>query len=129
MEDTWGRNELALDDARFLEQTYLTHEERVKMFFEALSKTREGLCACVFDASDRIQHMFWRYLDDRHPAPLEDKERFGDTIREMYIKMDELIGQARQRLTPKDYLFVLSDHGFASFRRCVNLNTWLKQNG
>jgi len=129
MEDTWGRNELALDDARFLEQTYLTHDERVKMFFEALSKTREGLCACVFDASDRIQHMFWRYLDDRHPSPLEDKEIFGDTIRQMYIKMDQLIGQARERLNPNDHLFVLSDHGFASFRRCVNLNTWLKQNG
>jgi predicted AlkP superfamily phosphohydrolase/phosphomutase len=129
MEDTWGRNELALDDARFLEQTYLTHDERVKMFFEALSKTREGLCACVFDASDRIQHMFWRYIDDRHPSPLEDKEKFGDTIRQMYIKMDQLIGQARERLNPDDHLFVLSDHGFASFRRCVNLNTWLKQNG
>jgi predicted AlkP superfamily phosphohydrolase/phosphomutase len=26
-------------------------------------------------------------------------------------------------------LFVLSDHGFCSFRRGVNLNTWLRQNG
>jgi predicted AlkP superfamily phosphohydrolase/phosphomutase len=26
-------------------------------------------------------------------------------------------------------LFVLSDHGFCSFRRGVNLNTWLHQNG
>ena len=23
---------------------------------------------CVFDATDRIQHMFWRYLDPAHPA-------------------------------------------------------------
>ena len=28
-----------------------------------------------------------------------------------------------------DVLIVLSDHGFKSFRRGVNLNTWLKQNG
>jgi predicted AlkP superfamily phosphohydrolase/phosphomutase len=129
MEDTWGRNELALDDARFLEQTYLTHAEREKMFFEALSKTTEGLCACVFDASDRIQHMFWRYIDERHPSPLENREVFGDTIRQMYIKMDELVGKARAKLNPKDHLFVLSDHGFASFRRCVNLNTWLAKEG
>jgi predicted AlkP superfamily phosphohydrolase/phosphomutase len=129
MEDTWGRNELALDDARFLEQTWLTHQEREKMFFEALSKTREGLCACVFDASDRIQHMFWRYLDDKHPSPLEDKERFGNTIRDMYVKMDELIGRVQAQLKNGDHLFVLSDHGFASFRRCINLNTWLLQEG
>lgn len=129
MEDTWGRNELALDDARFLEQTYLTHNERERMFFEALSKTREGLCACVFDASDRIQHMFWRYIDERHPSPLEDTATFTNTIRDMYIKMDELIGRVQQELKPNDHLFVLSDHGFASFRRCINLNTWLLQEG
>lgn len=129
MEDTWGRNELALDDARFLEQTYLTHHEREKMFFEALSKTREGLCACVFDASDRIQHMFWRYLDPQHPSPLEDKKKFGDTIPEMYVKMDQLVGRVLSELKPNDHLFVMSDHGFASFRRCINLNTWLYQHG
>jgi predicted AlkP superfamily phosphohydrolase/phosphomutase len=129
MEDTWGRNELALDDARFLEQTYLTHHERERMFFEALEKTREGLCACVFDASDRIQHMFWRYIDERHPSPLEDRGEFADTIRNMYIKMDDLVGRVREKLNPRDHLFVLSDHGFASFRRCINLNTWLLQEG
>jgi predicted AlkP superfamily phosphohydrolase/phosphomutase len=129
MEDTWGRNELALDDARFLEQTYLTHNEREKMFFEALSKTKEGLCACVFDASDRIQHMFWRYLDAKHPSPLEDTARFGSTIRDMYIRMDELVGKTSKELNSGDHLFVMSDHGFASFRRCINLNTWLYQEG
>jgi predicted AlkP superfamily phosphohydrolase/phosphomutase len=129
MEDTWGRNELALDDARFLEQTYLTHHEREKMFFEALSKTREGLCACVFDASDRIQHMFWRYLDPKHPSPLEDETKFGNTIPEMYTKMDHLVGRVLSELKPNDHLFVMSDHGFASFRRCINVNTWLYQHG
>jgi predicted AlkP superfamily phosphohydrolase/phosphomutase len=129
MEDTWGRNELALDDARFLEQTYLTHAERERMFFEALDKTREGLCACVFDASDRIQHMFWRYIDERHPSPLEDRGEFADTIRTMYINMDRLVGRVREKLKPEDHLFVLSDHGFASFRRCINLNTWLLREG
>ncbi len=129
MEDTWGRNELALDDARFLEQTYLTHNEREQMFFDALERTREGLCICVFDASDRIQHMFWRYLDEQHPSPLEDKDKFGSTILDMYKKMDDLVGRAQKKLGPKDHLIILSDHGFASFRRCINLNTWLMKEG
>lgn len=129
MEDTWGRNELALDDARFLEQTYLTHNEREKMFFDALERTREGCCICVFDASDRIQHMFWRYIDERHPSPLEDRKVFGGTIEDMYKKMDDLVGRIRAKLNPKDHLIILSDHGFASFRRCINLNTWLMKEG
>ena len=128
MEDTWGRNELALDDRRFLEQAWLTHDERERMFFDALGKTSEGLCLCVFDASDRIQHMFWRYLDDQHPAPRED-DSFMSVIPAMYERMDNLLGRVRAELTPDDVLIVLSDHGFASFRRCLHLNSWLHQEG
>ncbi len=47
----------------------------------------------------------------------------------MYVKMDELIGRVQAQLKNGDHLFVLSDHGFASFRRCINLNTWLLQEG
>ena len=128
MEDTWGRNEKALDDQRFLDQTYATHAERERMFLESLDRTREGMCACVFDASDRIQHMFWRYLDDNHPSPRED-DSFKGVIEDMYLRMDQLVGKVRKKVGPKDTLIVLSDHGFSSFRRCVNLNAWLKEQG
>lgn len=128
MEDTWGRNEYALDDKRFLEQSYLTHNEREIMFFDSLEKTKQGLCICVFDASDRIQHMFWRYIDDKHPSPKENAE-FKNAIPEMYQKMDELVGKTMQKVRPNDAFIILSDHGFASFRRCINLNTWLMNEG
>lgn len=129
MEDTWGRNEKAIDDERFLEQTYIFHEEREKMFFDALDRTKEGFCTCVFDASDRIQHMFWRYVDDKHPSPREDNKAFESAIPDMYQKMDDLLGRVRAKIKPQDVLIVLSDHGFGSFRRCVNINTWLYKNG
>ena len=129
LEDTWGRNELALDDQRFLDQAWLSHGERRKMFFETLRRTREGICICVFDASDRIQHMFWRYIDPKHPAPRENVEKFANVIPEMYQKMDALVGETVAELGPNDLLMVLSDHGFSSFRRCINLNTWLYENG
>lgn len=128
LEDTWGRNEGVLDDQRFLDQTYAVHQEREQMFFDLLKRTREGLCVCVFDASDRIQHMFWRYLDDRHSAPRESSE-YSSVIEQMYRRMDDLIGRIRRELSSKDAFIVLSDHGFSSFRRGVNLNTWLLQEG
>lgn len=129
MEDTWGRNEHALDDARFLDQTYLTHNEREKMLFETLDRTKEGVCICVFDASDRIQHMFWRYLDENHPSPKESNPAFENAIPTMYEKMDDLVGRIKTKISEDDVLIILSDHGFASFRRCINLNTWLYENG
>jgi predicted AlkP superfamily phosphohydrolase/phosphomutase len=128
-EDTWGRNEKAINDKLFLEQAYLTHAEREKMFFETLQRTNEGVLACVFDATDRIQHMYWRYLESDHPAPVEDREIFGNTISELYQKMDVLVGKVKSNLNSDDILIVLSDHGFGSFRRGINLNTWLKNEG
>lgn len=128
LEDTWGRNEGAIDDQLFLDQAYLAHEERERMFFETLERTREGLCVCVFDATDRIQHMFWRYLDPAHKAPREDAQ-FTAVIPDLYHRMDALLGRIRAKLKPDDLFIVLSDHGFASFRRCVGLNRWLYDNG
>ena len=53
-EDTWGLNERVLDEEAFLKLSYLIHEEREKMFFDALEKTRRGAVVCVFDITDRL---------------------------------------------------------------------------
>jgi predicted AlkP superfamily phosphohydrolase/phosphomutase len=129
MEDTWGRNEHAINDDLFLAQSYLAHEEREKMFFDSLKNTTNGVIACVFDASDRIQHIFWRYLDKAHPAEKENNQNSYNTIHQMYKKMDDLVGRIKKQIKPSDILVVMSDHGFASFRRCIGINAWLHQNG
>jgi predicted AlkP superfamily phosphohydrolase/phosphomutase len=43
--------------------------------------------------------------------------------------MDGLVGRVLAEMGPKTALFIMSDHGFKPFRRGVNLNTWLQQNG
>jgi predicted AlkP superfamily phosphohydrolase/phosphomutase len=43
--------------------------------------------------------------------------------------MDRIVGKTMTHAGPESVLFVLSDHGFCSFRRAVNLNSWLQQNG
>jgi hypothetical protein len=67
-EDTWALNEGVTDEATFLEQTYDIDRERQNMFFAALDRLRSGCMVCVFDATDRIQHMFWRHIEPGHPA-------------------------------------------------------------
>jgi predicted AlkP superfamily phosphohydrolase/phosphomutase len=129
-EDTWALNEEVLDDKAFLAQCYGNHEDRERMFFDALEKTPQGLCACVFDTTDRVQHMFWRYLDKDHPAvrnvPQDQRPR---VIQDLYDRMDNLIGRVMQQIDDQTLLLVISDHGFKSFNRCMNLNAWLHQNG
>ena len=128
-EDTWALNEGVLDDEAFLKQCYLTHAERERMFFDALEKTPRGVCACVFDATDRIQHMFWRYLDPNHPAAKSAANgRNAGAIEDLYRRMDDLVGRILKQIG-EGVLVVLSDHGFKSFARGVNVNSWLWRNG
>lgn len=129
-EDTWALNEGVLDDLAFLAQCYSNHEDREQMFFDALEKTPQGFCTCVFDTTDRVQHMFWRYLEEDHPAvrDLPRNER-PEIIQDLYERMDALIGRVMRQIKNNGLLLVISDHGFKSFARCVNLNAWLHQNG
>jgi len=129
-EDTWGLNERVLDESAFLEQVWSIHEEREKMLFRVLETTRRGCVVCVFDVTDRIQHMFMRYRDPAHPANRnKDIEQHAAAIPELYEKMDALIGRIMERKKPDDAIFVMSDHGFTLFKRGMNLNSWLWKNG
>jgi predicted AlkP superfamily phosphohydrolase/phosphomutase len=129
-EDTWALNEGVIDEQAFLQQALDHHAERERMFFNALEKSRDGAVICVFDGTDRLQHMFFRYLDSKHPANRgRDTERYRDTILQMYQRCDEMIGRVQRMLGPRDQFMVISDHGFQSFRRGINLNSWLHQQG
>ena len=55
--------------------------------------------------------------------------RHGAALDRWWPNKDDLVGRVREQLKEGDVLMVLSDHGFASFRRGINLNTWLHENG
>lgn len=135
-EDTWALNEGVLDEDAFLEQAWANHREREAQLFAMLRRTRRGLVACVFDGSDRIQHMFTRYLDRNHPANAGrdsgDHDRHARVIEDTYARMDALVGRVLAEVDPADphhFVAVISDHGFQTFRRGINLNTWLLEHG
>lgn len=128
--DTWALNEGALSEEQFLTLTYANHKEWERMLFNALAKMKKGMVACVFETTDSISHMFWRYLDKNHPALKAGPSALSAKVMEdLYVQMDEMIGRVRAVMSPKSALFIMSDHGFKPFRRGVNLNTWLLQNG
>jgi len=130
-EDTWALNEKILDDNGFIQQSLQIDGEREKMFFDALDKLERGLCVCVFDGTDRIQHTFWRYIDPQHPAYRPpDQTRHANAIEQLYRRMDTLIGRTMAKCNGEDtVLMIISDHGFSTFRVGVDLNRWLEQNG
>jgi predicted AlkP superfamily phosphohydrolase/phosphomutase len=130
-EDTWALNERVIDEKAFFEQAMAIYEERERMFLDALAQTKKGLVTTVFDTTDRVQHMFYRYLDPTHPANAgKDTTEWADTIPKVYERTDALLGKIWSEVERPDTVFmVISDHGFTNFRRGVNLNTWLREHG
>jgi predicted AlkP superfamily phosphohydrolase/phosphomutase len=129
-EDTSGLNEEVIDEQAFLAQCDFIHEERERMFLDALEKTPSGLVVCVFDITDRVQHMFFRCMDEGHPANQgKEVERYRKVIQDVYVRMDRLVGRILEDLDEDTVLMVMSDHGFKPFRRGVNLNVWLRDKG
>ena len=130
-EDTWALNEHVITDNHFLQQCLDADAEREAMFFDALEKVPRGLVACVFDGTDRLQHTFWRDIDEGHPArPADDVLAGRHVIEDLYRRMDDLVGRTMARCRRQDeLLMVLSDHGFGPFRFGVDLNRWLAEHG
>jgi predicted AlkP superfamily phosphohydrolase/phosphomutase len=129
-EDTGALNEAVIDERAFLRQAYEIDAERERMLMAGLDTLRQGCLVCVFDATDRIQHMFWRHLDAAHHAGGgPDHTAHAGTIEALYRHNDALVGRVMAGLGDGDVLMVLSDHGFGPFRRGVNLNGWLLAHG
>jgi len=123
-------NENRLDEGEFLYDSDRAMDDREKIILERMKTDDWDLFVAAIETTDRVSHMMWRLTDPRHPMYDEDlAAKYGDSIEKVYRRADDFVGRVRQKL-PKDVLFmVMSDHGFHSFRREVNLNTWLVQNG
>ncbi|MBI2470121.1 MAG: alkaline phosphatase family protein [Planctomycetes bacterium] len=127
--DTWALNEERIDEDVFLDDTDFTVNKEIEMLKIFLEKQDVRLYIQLFEFTDRIQHMFWRFKEEDHPAYDKKKaDKYKDVIFEYYKKMDEIVGLVMEKIDDKTILFVCSDHGFNSFKKAVNYNTWLVKN-
>jgi predicted AlkP superfamily phosphohydrolase/phosphomutase len=119
-----------LDERAYLEHCELVLAEREKMMNFELDRFSEGLFFMLFDTPDRVQHMLWRFRDPGHPGHSRDLAlELGGVIEDHYRRCDALLSSVLDRVDDNTLLVVLSDHGFGSFRRAFDTNTWLWQNG
>lgn len=129
-EDTKALSHGALNEDQFLQQAALVLKERSAQFRHALANFTSGCLFFYFGETDLVQHMFWRDRDPEHPAyDVQQSEKYGAVVEDVYVGADRLVGEALDVLKEDDTLMVLSDHGFTTFRRGFNLNSWLLKNG
>lgn len=128
--DMQAVNDGVLDDGDFLDQVRQVQGESERMLFHELARFRGGLLFAYFEASDVVQHLFWRGIDPQHPLHDDPTtRRYKDAVPKMYEDCDALLGQARAALGPGGQVVVMSDHGFGPFRRAVHLNAVLREQG
>ncbi len=128
--DTWSMSEETIDEKTFLEDVSKTVLKSREMMNALLDDKGIGLHVQIYEFTDRVAHCFWRFLDPEHPAYDAKKAAiWAPAVERSYKEMDAIVGDAMKKLAPEDLLLVVSDHGFASWRRTVNYDTWLVENG
>lgn len=129
-EDHNGLNNGRLDEAAYLAHCELVLQERERLMRFELDRFSEGLFFMLYDTPDRVQHMMWRFRDPAHPYFNRDADPgLATRIEEHYQRCDNLLSAVLDKVDENTLLMVLSDHGFGSFRRAFDTNTWLWQNG
>jgi predicted AlkP superfamily phosphohydrolase/phosphomutase len=131
VEDTSGLNNGRFDESAFLDQCETAWREREAMLRYELDRFESGFLYCLFDTPDRVQHMLWRFREPDHPANKDERPRpeLATVIEDHYRRGDAIVGEALEQADDDSFVIVLSDHGFGSFRRGLNLNTWLYDQG
>jgi predicted AlkP superfamily phosphohydrolase/phosphomutase len=125
-----GLNNGRLDEAAYLQHCESVLEERERLVRMELDRFKEGFFFVLYDTPDRMQHMMWRFRDPQHPGYDADlAAEFGSSIEEHYARCDRLLAPVLDKVDEETLLMVLSDHGFNTFRRAFDTNTWLWQNG
>ncbi len=129
-EDHNGLNNGRLDEAAYLAQCELVLEERERLMQFELDRFTEGFFFLLYDTPDRVQHMLWRFRDPDHPGYEPDLARdFSTLIEQHYARCDRLLAPVFDKVDENTLFIVLSDHGFNTFRRAFDTNSWLWQNG
>ena len=131
-----------LDTSGFINESDMVLEERIKMMHYGLDQIDNtgGLLFLYTGSLDMRCHMLWHTSDELHPHQEEHGEYLGvpyeEQIDRVYTQVDSMLGElvARVSLMEEKWgeeieIIVMSDHGFAPFRRKMHVNDWLVDEG
>jgi len=113
-EDTAAMRQGVFSLAEYIAQSRLVFDDEKKLLQYSLAEFHEGLLFVYFSSIDQNSHMLW----GKHELELLRTYRAVDAA------IGEVLANARGA-----NVMVMSDHGFTSFDRGVNLNTWLSKSG
>lgn len=96
-----------------------------------MTENRTELTAVVLDGPDKLQHLFYRYVDPEcYPGEAgAETDKLKELCIDFYRRMDDNIRRLVETAGPETNVLVTSDHGFGPTTEIVYINEWLSQNG
>ncbi len=107
------------DPDRFLGELFRILEKRFEILFLLLKKQAWDFFIFHVMETDRLYHFFW----DRH------EKNYPEKFLEFHKCIDFYIGRLVEKLPDDTDLIMMSDHGFCSLKKEVNINHLLMEKG
>ncbi len=87
--------------------------------------------ALVFDGTDKLQHLFWNYIDPAlvDPDPNEQYTHIRNLCLDYYRLVDNAIQTIVELAGSEANVIMTSDHGFGPTTDVVYINEWLARHG
>jgi len=129
-EDHKALSNKVFTDDEYIRQAEYVLQERMNLLNYARENFTDGLLFFYFSSTDLQSHMLWWDSDAQHPVrSAADAQKCFKHIKNLYSRMDAIVGELLKCYGDKAHIMVMSDHGFSNFKRQFNLNTWLRDNG
>lgn len=114
----------------FIEQVNREIVGRTDLWKEILGWETWDFAMILYNATDVIQHAMWKFMSPEHPQYDPKKAiTYGNAIRDIYQKLDQVLGEIIEQMDSSTVLWVMSDHGFGPFHKFIHVNTWLMHEG
>ncbi len=109
------------DKTAFIEDAHETLDARYEAFEHYFDVDDWDLFFGVFMTTDRVNHFLFE--------DYENDGKYYEEFMEFYRKLDEYIGDLRERVADDVTLVIASDHGFTTLNHEVHFNQWLEAEG
>lgn len=112
----------------FLRDIISVDECKGKIAIQAIEYYDWDLFIIVFMGLDHACHMFWHYIDKTNPR-YNDRRLLWHPIKYVLKNIDKYVGKIINYCGEWANVFIVSDHGFGSLHKYIDLNKYLMKKG
>ena len=105
----------------YVRRMILVEENRLRTAFFLMDRYNPNLIMLHNQSLDALQHRLWPLARANNGA--------ARSVGDFYRFVDESIGKILAAVEGEYVFIIMSDHGFGSLDRLINLNRWLRDNG